>query len=161
MEPILNCQDIFFHACVFADCADFCFQYKKGDWAEYLQTGYYIPQITNAAFACELFLKSILRKRKVSYNNTHALKGLFLLLPDDIKQRIEKTLKITFGESLIDQFDEEYMEAISNEFQEWRYAFEKAVISCPLDFLMAFLNVLRNECCEILYDKTWEEYKGN
>ena len=57
--------------------------------------------------------------------------------------------------------DEEYMEAISNAFQEWRYAFEKAVISCPLDFLMAFLNVLRDECCEILYDKTWEEYKGN
>ena len=71
----------------------------------------------NAAFACELYLKSILKSKKGYTNNQlrklkHNLNDIYSELPDEIKSKLERSVDTS---KLLD---------ISNAFVNWRYLYE-------------------------------------
>lgn len=88
-----------------------------------------IPIVTNMAFACELFLKAIL-KRNNKEIKTHKLMVLFEELPEDIKRKIvnsenEKDFRIK-------------LDNVSDLFAEFRYIFERYPCSIEYKFLCDF-----------------------
>lgn len=53
---------------------------------------------------------------------------------------------------------DELLDSISNAFEYWRYIYEKDDGFININFLRFFRLLLREICCEQLYDKTWKEY---
>lgn len=53
---------------------------------------------------------------------------------------------------------DELLDSISNAFEYWRYIYEKDDGFIDINFLRFFRLLLREICCEQLYDKTWKEY---
>jgi len=53
---------------------------------------------------------------------------------------------------------DELLDSISNTFEYWRYIYEKDDGFIDINFLRFFRLLLREICCEQLYDKTWKEY---
>lgn len=53
---------------------------------------------------------------------------------------------------------DELLDSISNTFEYWRYIYEKDDGFININFLRFFRLLLREICCEQLYDKTWKEY---
>ena len=53
---------------------------------------------------------------------------------------------------------DELLDSISNAFEYWRYIYEKDEGFININFLRFFRLLLREICCEQLYDKTWKEY---
>lgn len=53
---------------------------------------------------------------------------------------------------------DELLDSISNAFEYWRYIYEKDDGFININFLKFFRLLLREICCEQLYDKTWKEY---
>ena len=68
----------------------------------------------------------------------------------------EKTKEI-FNSDNKSMFDE-LLDSISNAFEYWRYIYEKDDGFININFLRFFRLLLREICCEQLYDKTWKEY---
>lgn len=86
-----------------------------------------VPIITNMSFACELFLKAILKHDDIQQKKIHKLDGLFNELRDDRKSEI-----VDFEDA------EEFMiklTNISNLFEEWRYIYEWYPSSIEYNFL--------------------------
>ena len=79
-----------------------------------------IPAIVNAAFACELYFKSILERPP---KNEHNLFNLFKELPKDKKQIIRDYVNDRFKGHPIYTFDY-CMERAGDAFVNWRYIFE-------------------------------------
>lgn len=61
---------MFKHACSFVDCAEFCS--KQGSRIDYAK-----PEIVNSAFACEVFIKSLLFYNGVSFEEIKKNKAQF------------------------------------------------------------------------------------
>ena len=95
-----------------------------------------VPAIVNAAFACELYLKSLLGKELVSHN----LMGFYRKLPPEIKNELRSAYRLqkAFGFSSF----EEAIGAVKNTFVEWRYLYKEKnkSQSNPKD-LNDFLNI--------------------
>lgn len=94
-----------------------------------------VPIITNMAFACELFLKAILKR----YDNeirikTHNLKELFDELQEDLKREI---INSDNEEDFIRRLTN-----VSNLFEEMRYLYEHSPFSISYNFLCDFSNKL-------------------
>ena len=53
---------------------------------------------------------------------------------------------------------DELLDSIANSFEYWRYIYEKNSGSININFLRFFRLLLREICCEQLYDKTWAEF---
>lgn len=92
-----------------------------------------VPGTVNIAFACELYLKAILRE---SGNKTklHNLEKLYVKLPDEIKNEIEKNFN---GDDFLKE-----LKGICNAFVDWRYVYEKETIEINFAFLYKFAKVL-------------------
>ena len=88
-----------------------------------------VPIITNAAFACELFLKTLLKKHS-SLKQGHNLLELFQSIPEETKNEI-------IGSNDSQEFIEE-LNQISCLFEEWRYIYENQLRSLNLRFLFDF-----------------------
>lgn len=88
-----------------------------------------IPIVTNAAFACELFLKALLQKNN-ELQPGHNLMILFQKLPKEIKEGLigSQDSKLFFQE----------LSKISCLFQEWRYIYERQLSSLNFSFLISF-----------------------
>ena len=122
-----DARRIFRHACAFADCALFC---EKAPKSIVVRTQWYtVPEIVNSAFACEVFMKSILIFRGLTidevYKMNHGLKGLWGALEasdnaaaDRVRERIKNEL------DLDDNLFDELLSNISNAFKKWRYIYE-------------------------------------
>ena len=98
-----------------------------------------LPAIVNTAFACELYLKSLLK------NTTgHKLEDLFNAQDDIVKQFVKETI-IKNNLSYTDTLFEEKLKNISNSFVNWRYFYEtdKSGNTIDIDFLKTFANALR------------------
>lgn len=81
----------------------------------------------NLAFACELYLKSMLYKLDINFGKSHRVSELYKLLPEEIQKNIRE--KVSFRHERKDNF-ELVLEEISDAFVFLRYAHErKAVVS--------------------------------
>lgn len=92
-----------------------------------------VPIVTNAAFACELFLKALLQKNN-RLKSSHRLLDLFQALPGEIKDDI---ISLKDGELFIKELTK-----ISCLFEEWRYIYERQLISLNFKFLVNFAEEL-------------------
>ena len=159
-NKLFDCTEMFRHACSFVDCAELC--RDKEDHINFAK-----PEIVNSTLACEVFLKSIclyydidlipLFKKK----NGHNLKEIYEVLPQDIKEQIQMNVSHRYREMWIDPFGLEYLVGISDAFQKWRYSYEYTTLNMPTWFLTSFRDELREMCCQLFYNMTWNEYKGS
>ena len=109
----------------FLDAAKICDKPKIEEvgWSHNL----IVPIITNMSFACELFLKAILKHDDIQQKKIHKLDCLFNELGNDRKREIVGSEK-----------EDEFMiklTNISNLFEEWRYVYERYPSSVEYNFL--------------------------
>lgn len=103
-----------------------------------------IPVAVNCAFACELFLKSMLPEG----TKGHKLKELFNSLEPSLKNNIESIVVHILNDAtqdnyLIDNFKHD-LNINSNVFNEWRYCHEKTeAISFGVQFMHIFEQCLK------------------
>lgn len=161
-NTLFDCQQMFRHACAFADCADFAMQNFNPQLVDV--EWYSTPAAVNSAFACEVFLKALLLYFGIPKSNQHNLKKLYDRLPDKTKDWVKQTVLLRYG-AWSDAFGLELLDSISDTFVKWRYSYEhdpKKTCSLQnnISFLMAFRNTLRETCCQLFYCKTWEEHRS-
>lgn len=156
-KVLFECQQMFRHACAFADCSDFALE--KLPHGSIDIEWYSTPAIVNSAFACEVYLKALLRFYAIPVKKEHGLKEFFELLPEKTKQWIKQTVLIISGGKWTDSFGLDMLDSISNAFVEWRYVYEYSKMQIDIGFLAAFRNALREACCQLLFNNTWEAYK--
>lgn len=95
--------------------------------------------LSNIAFSCELFLKSLLYGFGIDFKKIHGLKNLFELLPRSEQSYIENNIAIENRNVEFQLCLKEQNEA----FPEYRYMCEtKAITGNPL-FLFAFADILK------------------
>ena len=156
-------QIMFDQANSFYICALLC--KKKLDEKPPRHDLYSTPEIVNLAFACEVYIKTLLDFYNIEVKREHKLNKLFDLLPDDISDSINKR---TFSEYpiysainkqiLTDAFGIKLLDKNADAFYKWRYSYEEHTLSCDVGFLLAFAKALRDECCFRLYGLDWEKY---
>ena len=127
-------------------------QYDKGmHMLNYKDVMLSIPIIVNVAFACELFLKSLLAEP----SRTHLLKELFLELGKQDNCLYDKVMQQSIFElkKIYDGYNEDKfwndLGHINKAFEELRYMHEPKNIPeqrYNLDFLCRFCFVLRKNC---------------
>ena len=130
---------VWFNALLFLKAAERCGSEDDGqDWLA-------APEIVNKAFACELFMKSIILVQGAEQPaHTHNLKELFNLLPSSIQAEIQANLS-----SLCDDFNLQLVE-ISDLFEECRYVFEYESIHLNLLFLRELTRFLYTISAKLL-----------
>lgn len=155
---------MFKHACAFRDCAHFC---ETEPWdVEHRMASHTVSGIVNSAFACEIFIKSLLIYNDYTIEDIkgHELNKLWEKLKqkdEELTNSVEKKMEEVFC-SNGDYTFSDLLNNISNAFEYWRYIYEKSSGTIYINFLKIFRDLLRNVCCEKLYNLTWAEYtKGN
>ena len=68
-KNLFDCQRMFRHACAFSDCADFALKEFRPDIVDV--AWYTTPAIVNSAFACEVFLKTLILFHGITRNFTN------------------------------------------------------------------------------------------
>ena len=152
---LFDSRRMFRHACAFADCAMFC---EREPNSIVVRTQWHtVPDIVNSAFACEVFIKSLLVFNGFPLKEIrgHELAGLLKQLETKDLETVIK-VKDSF-DSNEDEFND-MINNISNAFEQWRYVYEKHSSEIHLNFLRLLRSVLREVCCEKLYNMTWSEY---
>ena len=161
-----DAKRMFKHACAFSGCARFC---SREPWdIEHRLPDYSVAGIVNSAFACEVFLKSLLVYYGMDINEivddkghgVHKLAGLWKLLEEKDSSctslMIQKCTE-QFKLSKTDKFFE-LLDNISNAFVFWRYIYEKHEGRIHVGFLNYFRELLKEVCCEKYYNMPWSEY---
>ena len=157
---------IFKHACAFADCAVFCEREPKSVVVRSQQCA--VPDIVNSAFACEVFMKSIIVYNEISLDDicklNHGLINLWeklRIVDNSFTTCVEMKIKDEFEIDGVEELDE-LLNNVSDAFKKWRYIYEKHGGSIYIGFLRSLREILRESCCEKLYKRTWDEYvKGD
>lgn len=97
-----------------------------------------IPAIVNAAFACELYFKSMLEQPW-----GHKLKDLFEQLDRKIQLQLKNEFNTNFTKHPVYNFDG-FLSDISDAFIEWRYIFEEqhteGFYGCHINEFLTFFN---------------------
>lgn len=117
---------------------------------------YVIAGYVNSAFACEVFLKTILLYYGDEIENEHKLKELWMRLKkkkpnlaNDISDTID-TIYCSTKKNLIDTILAK--KNISNTYCHCRYIYEQE----PLD--KSIVDRLKEKCCEMIFDCSWREF---
>ena len=165
-NKLLDCCEMFRHACAFADCADFCREQEE-------HILYSQPEAVNSAFACEVFLKALCFYHDIDWKDIfkqskpkkkgHDLKSLYDILPERVKDHVYYSTLNIYG-CWKNAFGIDYLTLVSNTFEKNRYLYEhdlhkQGSVTTYVGFLRAFRNILRDVCCQLLYSTTWDEYK--
>lgn len=159
----LNAERLFKNACSFCDVAEICeIENSLIDNSVILHN---VPSIVNSVFACEIFLKCLLVKQNYEeFKNIHNLCNLWKMIKVYYNNKcndIENTC-INFyyseGEKVDKKIFVKKMKSIGNSFVQWRYAYEFDELSLDRNFIKFFRIVLRNFCCEEIYNKSWSDY---
>lgn len=169
-KNVLDPQRMFKLACAFFDCARCC-EIEPNNIIEYRFTSHTVSGIVNSAFACEVFIKTLLVIHGVSVkemrgkraSDGHELKKLWKLFKEkdcETALLVELKMQEIFNSNNESMFDE-LLDSSSNAFEYWRYIYEKDDGNININFLRIFRLLLREVCCDQLYDKTWEEYKNS
>ena len=161
-NTLKDAKVMFRHACSFADCAKFCMS-DRNDLIVRTQW-YTIPGIVNSAFACEVFIKSLLIFHGMTVQqiktHSHGLQGLwntYATKDQNTATQIRQAVRYYFSSNDVTLFDRKLKEA-SNAFVDWRYWYEGNHAQINLHFLMAFREILRGICCQHFYGITWEDF---
>ena len=148
MIPYVDIAEMYYTACKFSDCADFCMreQWKRKTF-QYFYTD---PAIVNAAFSCEVFLKLLLHLEQIDCQKSHKLKQLFEMLPPEIIETV-KHQTIQKCRHWKDVWGLEILSQVSDAFEKWRYIYEidltkSGTIHFDISFLLAFRDALRVVC---------------
>lgn len=159
-----DCQEMFRVACTFCECADMAQEKFQHDTAD---IGFYnTPSIVNSAFACEVFMKAILKFKQIEAPKAHKLRELYDKLPDELRERIKQKVSCGYRDMWQTWFGSELIDQISNAFVDWRYIYEHdfrkdGTIHIDIGFLNRFRDTLREICCKMFFGITWERYKRN
>ncbi|MBE5745295.1 MAG: hypothetical protein E7355_04080 [Clostridiales bacterium] len=124
-----------------------------------------LPELVNSAFACEVFLKTILKWYDIKSPKSHKLKDLYASTPDSIQAFIKATVLKNYDDIWTDEWGVEHLESLSNAFQDFRYFYEydfrkNGGLHIETGFLIALRDALRDCCCRVIFGIGWEEYKG-
>ena len=163
---VADAKRMFKHACAFSGCANFC---KSESWnIEHRLPDYSVAGIVNSAFACEVFIKSLLVFNGVPIEDivddkkrgVHKIADLWKMLetkdPSTTNFAKQKMLEL-FSETRNSSFYE-MLDNISDAFVYWRYIYEKSSGKIHLNFLTLFRTLLQELCCEKYYGMTGSEY---
>jgi len=105
-----------------------------------------IPAIVNAAFACELYLKSIINKKII----THNLLDLYELLNTDIQLSIAYEVNNKLQKRNKEYSFKSCLERASNVFEDWRYIFEEehsnGYMGCYINEYLIFFEHMLTAC---------------
>ena len=145
--------EMFLHACAFVYCVEYYEQVEQS--AVHKAMWRSTPKIVNTAFACEVFLKTLLVFNDIAYKRAHNLESLYNLLPAEYQQQIEQGLVARYGKTT-DVFGIPYVRRISEAFNDWRYSFERTRLSLDISVLRTFCETLRELCCQKMYGESWE-----
>lgn len=159
-EKNFDCHEMFMHACTFCECADLVSQKGKHDTAP---IGFYdMPALVNSAFACEVFLKTILNWYDIKPPKSHKLKDLYEAIPEEIQTFIKS--KFHYRGGWISSSGLTHLEILSDAFYDFRYIYEydfnKGGYCIEISFLTVFRDALRDCCSRLLFGIPWEQYKG-
>lgn len=143
---------MFKHGCKFLDCAIMCQGVQE--LREHFDAK--VPEIVNMAFACEVFLKTLIVLDGKEQRG-HQIKVLWDAL--DTENRVAIVERIIDGTNVKEEEIAERIDDISNSFTEWRYLYEVPGLSVHIGFLEKFTLILRDIVCEKLYKMTYVEYK--
>lgn len=147
---------MFRHACAFADCAEIIGHTPQ---SVVDRTKWYIaPKVANMAFACEIYLKTLLFYNKISYIKEHKMENLYALLPETYKEIIEQETLQRYGKTK-DAFGFDYIDGVSDAFQKWRYSFEFTHLRIEVDYIRMLCELLRDVCCRDLFQMSWDKYR--
>ena len=161
-NKLYDCQEMFRVACTFCECADMAQEKHQHDTAD---IGFYnTPSIVNSAFACEVFMKAILKFKQIKTPKAHKLKELYDKLPYELRERIKQDVGCGYPDMWQNCFGLEYIDPTSNAFVEWRYIYEHdfsegGTAQINIGFLNRFRDTLREICCEMFFGMPWEAYK--
>jgi hypothetical protein len=161
MENIIfDPQRMFEHACAFVDCARSC-EIEPNN-IKYRMQSHTVSGIVNSAFACEVFIKSLLVFNDMPAKELrgHELKKLWSAFKEkDYKTAVsvEEGMRTVFNSENENMFNE-LLDEISNAFEYWRYIYEKDTGSINYNFLVYFRNLLREVSCRLINGKSWNEY---
>ena len=117
---------------------------------------YTTPQVVNLAFACEVYLKTLLIFSEIDIGRKHKLNELFDALQDVDKQYIEVCMKRCYPVRSVSGLRKIDMEA--DAFVNWRYSYEKTTLSCDISYLDALAKILQTMCSKKLYGISWDQY---
>ena len=156
-------QRMFRNACSFAEIAYLC-ETEKTPHSLPIDS-YSVPGIVNSAFSCEVFLKSLLVYQGSSLKDVKADKHYLHKLWEKYEQKnpsnasqIEMQVIRNYKRGDSGLFKKKLQE-ISNSFYDWRYVYEdKKRFSADRNFMRFFRNALRDNCCMIYYNQTWNEF---
>lgn len=156
-----DCKEMFRHACAFCEVADMAmekFQHETADISWYVD-----PAEVNSAFACEVFLKAILKWHDIEKKKVHKLKELHGLLPAKVQEYIHCCVLNEHG-GWTNAFGQNLLELVSNDFEKCRYLYEhnlpkQGSVRIYTGFLEMYRNILRDVCCHLFYGISWDEYK--
>lgn len=157
-EKWLDCQEMFEHACSFCECASLAESKVGQETVPFISV--LLPSVVNSAFACEIFLKTLLLYFDVPYKNEHRLKNLYEMLPVEVNMLIHSQMIYFYGA----KWNDRLLDEISNSFVDYRYAYEEdrsvhPFFTCGTKEIAAFRTVLREACCGILFQTTWSLYQ--
>ncbi|WP_414150958.1 HEPN domain-containing protein [Acetobacterium carbinolicum] len=100
----------------------------------------------NMAFACELYIKSMLYNYDIDFGKTHRILALYKLLPEDCQNKIKNTVQFQYARG--DNF-ELVLEEISDAFVFLRYAHERKTIVTDWSSLLAITTAIMKVTKEI------------
>ena len=108
-----------------------------------------IPMIVNGAFAAELSLKAILSSCGITYEKSHNLLYLFMILPEDFALEIvNRSITAAPIFKNLDEWQKQLI-LISDGFEHWRYSYDTGVpIVVNFNFLQAFVQATYNTLAE-------------
>lgn len=147
-------REMFCTATSFLESGEFCFNSKDG-----FVRGFDTVVIVNYAFACEVYLKLLLLHQGLTDVKKHNLFELYQQLPEK-RQRMIMVKIFNKGIWLTDAFGRSELENVSDCFVKWRYRYEFSTLSCNISFLNELARTLRDECCETVFNSTWDNLKG-
>lgn len=119
-------KDFYNNGMAFMEAAWRCFGNKQGNTYHLIDGGkiYTLPgpTVVNAAFACEMFFKALLKHYNIKYDKVHDLYRLYKLLPQNSQNSISAFCGDKEDISVFDRILAEQ----ANDFEEIRYYVEKA-----------------------------------
>lgn len=128
---MLDPHCMFKQACAFSDCAKCC-EVEPNKIIEHRFKSHTVSGIVNSAFACEVFIKTLLTIHDISIEKIrreggHDLKKLWKLFKEkdyETALLVEQKMQEIFNSDNKSMFDE-LLDDISNAFDYWRYIYEK------------------------------------
>lgn len=153
-KNILDPHRMFKQACAFSDCARCC-EIEPNNIIECRFKSHTVSGIVNSAFACEVFIKTLLiihgvtvkKMRGKKASDGHDLKKLWKLFKEsnyETALQVELKMQEIFNSNNKSMFDE-LLDSISNAFDYWRYIYEKDDGNININFLR-FFRLLLSVC---------------